>query len=69
MDGCKNSSLKAADSKIGCLDLSQIPREKENMLSPNNFTCKDIARFLQRYWYLRKKESPGIQKHGYARKK
>lgn len=63
----KNSSLIAADSKIGCLDLSQDPREKENMIAKS----KHFHLFLlQRYWYLREKdESPGKQKHRSGRKK
>lgn len=67
MAGFKNSSLIAADSKIGCLDLSQDPREKENMIAKS----KHFHLFLlQRYWYLREKdESPGKQKHRSGRKK
>lgn len=48
MAGFKNSSLIAADSKISWLDLSQDPREKENMIAKSKhfhlfFSCKDIG--------------------------
>lgn len=67
MAGFKNSSLIAADSKIGCLDLSQNPREKENMTTKHKhfhlfFSCKDIGIWEKRMSHQENKSIGLVEK-------